>query len=87
MEAAERVPNLQFLANATKAIFTLLEIKGWDPVLAKRGLRYLQMAQAKDMRNPRVVSARALYQRVAEKYGVATAPLAGTRVVGDQTTL
>jgi hypothetical protein len=28
MEAAERVPNLQFLVNATKAIFTLLDHQG-----------------------------------------------------------
>jgi hypothetical protein len=42
MEAAERVPNLQFLVNATKAIFTLLDQKGWDADLARRGLRYLQ---------------------------------------------
>jgi hypothetical protein len=58
MEAAERVPNLQFLVNATKAIFTLLERKGWDPALAKRGLRFLQLAQARDMRNAGVISAR-----------------------------
>jgi tetratricopeptide (TPR) repeat protein len=38
IEAAERVPNLQFLVNASKAIFTLLELKGWNPALAKRGL-------------------------------------------------
>ncbi|HCV13486.1 MAG TPA: response regulator, partial [Candidatus Accumulibacter sp.] len=48
IEAAERVPNLQFLVNATKAIFTLLEQKGWDADLARRGLRYLQLAHASD---------------------------------------
>ena len=30
IEAVERVPNLQFLVNATKAIFTMLDRKGWD---------------------------------------------------------
>ena len=74
MEAAERVPNLQFLVNATKAIFTLLERKGWDPSLARRGIRFLQLAQARDMRNARVISARDLYHRVARKYGVAVVP-------------
>ena len=85
MEAAERVPNLQFLVNATKAIFTLLEIKGWDPVLAKRGLRFLQLAQARDMRNARVISARELYQRVARKYGIAIIPLATAKRLGEKT--
>ncbi|EXI92348.1 MAG: Chemotaxis protein CheY [Candidatus Accumulibacter sp. BA-94] len=82
IEAAERVPNLQFLVNATKAIFTLLDRKGWDTDLARRGLRYLQLAQAKDMRNVRVISAREIYQRVARKYGVALVPTAGASAVG-----
>nr|WP_287667486.1 hypothetical protein [Accumulibacter sp.] len=84
MEAAERVPNLQFLINATKAIFTLLDIKGWDPALARRGLRYLQMAQAKDLRNARVISARELYQRVAREYGVAIVSLANAYRQGEE---
>ena len=82
IEAAERVPNLQFLVNATKAIFTLLERKGWDEEMAERGLRYLQMAQTKDMRNARVVSARELYQRSARKFGIAIVPLGGMRSDG-----
>ena len=45
IEAAERVPNLQFLINASKAIFTLLDRKGWNEEMSKRGIRYLQMAQ------------------------------------------
>jgi len=79
IEAAERVPNLQFLVNASKAIFTLLERKGWDEPLAERALRYLQMAQAKEMRNAKVISARELYQRVARKYGVSVVPIGGAR--------
>jgi hypothetical protein len=86
MEAAERVPNLQFLVNATKAIFTLLDRKGWDADLARRGLRYLQLAQAKDMRNVRVISARELYQRVARKYGVALVPAAGVATAAGRST-
>jgi CheY-like chemotaxis protein len=77
IEAAESVPNLQFLVNATKAIFTLLERNGWNEDMAERGLRYLQMAQGKDMRNAKVVSARELYQRAARKYGIAIVPLGG----------
>lgn len=73
IEAAERVPNLQFLVNASKAIFTLLERKGWDEAMAERGLRYLEQAQAKDMRSPRVISARDLYLRVARQYGIDSA--------------
>ncbi len=73
IEAAERVPNLQFLVNASKAIFTLLERQGWDEAMAERGLRYLELAQAKDMRSPRVISARDLYLRVARQYGIDSA--------------
>jgi tetratricopeptide (TPR) repeat protein len=70
IEAADRVPNLQFLVNASKAIFTLLERKGWNEELAQRALRYLQLAQLKDARNAKVISARELYQQVARKYGI-----------------
>jgi hypothetical protein len=84
MEAAERVPNLQFLVNATKAIFTLLEMKGWDPALARRGVRFLQLAQARDMRNARVISARELYQRAARKYGIPIVPFATVHRPGDR---
>ncbi len=72
IEAAERVPNLQFLVNASKAIFTLLDRKGWDPELGQRGLHYLQLAQGKDPRSPKVLSARELYRQIARKYGIDT---------------
>ncbi|WP_291989701.1 response regulator [Candidatus Accumulibacter sp. ACC007] len=84
IEAAERVPNLQFLVNASKAIFTLLELRGWNPALAKRGLGYLQMAQERDLRNPKVIAAREMYQRVSRKYGIAVIPLSATRKQGDK---
>lgn len=84
IEAAERVPNLQFLVNASKAIFTFLELKGWNPALAKRGLGYLQMAQERDLRNPKVIAAREMYQRVSRKYGIAVIPLSATRKQGDK---
>jgi len=79
IEAVERVPNLQFLVNASKAIFTLLDRKGWNEDMAQRGIRYLQMAQAKDMRSPKVISARELYQQVARKYGIEVVPIGGAR--------
>ena len=70
IEAAERVPNLQFLINASKAIFTLLDRQGWNEELAQRGARYLRLAQAKEMRNAKVISASELHQQVARKYGM-----------------
>ena len=79
IEAAERVPNLQFLVNASKAIFTLLARKGWNEDMANRGLRYLQLAQDKDMRNPKVISAREMYFQVARKYGIEVAPIGSMR--------
>jgi CheY-like chemotaxis protein len=84
IEAAERVPNLQFLVNAAKAIFTLLERKGWDEALAARAVRYLEMAQAKEDRNAKLISARELYQQVARKYGIEVIPLAGVRNGGEK---
>lgn len=71
IQAVDQVPNLQFLVNAAKAIFTLLEHKGWDPELAERGLQYLRRAQEKDRHSPKVASARELYARVARQSGVA----------------
>lgn len=71
IQAAEQVPNLQFLVNAAKAIFTLMDQKGWDNELAERAIGYLQRAQRKDRKNPKVASARELYVAVARKHGVA----------------
>ena len=84
IQAAERVPNLQFLVNASKAIFTLLERKGWDEELAARGLRYLELAQAKEPRNAKVVSARQLYCQVARKYGIDVVPIRGRYAPNDR---
>ncbi len=70
IQAVEQVPNLQFLVNAAKAIFSLLERKGWDNELAARGLDYLQRAQRKDRKSPKVASARELYVAVARKHGI-----------------
>ena len=70
IEAAERVPNLQFLTDAGKAIFIRLDRMGWNEEMAGRGLRYLQLAQAKDARNPKVIAVRELYFQVARKYGI-----------------
>ena len=83
-KAADQVPNLQFLVNATKAIFTLLERTSWDVLMAERGLRYLQLAQAKDGRSTKVISARELYQRVARKYGVTIVGIGGARSVSEK---
>ena len=70
VQAAEQVPNLQFLVNAAKAIFTLLERQGWDAELAAKGYEFLLRAQQKDRKNPKVISARELYSTIARKYNV-----------------
>lgn len=70
IQAAEQVPNLQFLVNAAKAIFTLIDKKGWDGELAAKAQDYLQRAQRKDRKNPKIASAQALYVMVAKKYGI-----------------
>lgn len=70
IQAVERVPNLQFLVNAAKAIFTLLDQKGWDAELAAKARDYLARAQRKDPKNPKIASARELYSTTAKKYGV-----------------
>ena len=72
IQAAEQVPNLQFLVNAAKAIYTLMDKKGWDGELAARAQDYLQRAQRKDRKSAKVASARELYVAVATKYGIAT---------------
>lgn len=70
IQAVDQVPNLQFLLNAAKAIYTLMDKKGWDNDLAARALTYLQRAQRKDRKSAKVASTRALYVTVAKKYGV-----------------
>ncbi len=79
IEAAERVPNLQFLTDACKAIYALLDRSGWNEELAGRALRYLQLAQARDARSPKVVAARELYFKVARKYGIEAVSLGAPR--------
>ncbi|MDD2742070.1 MAG: response regulator [Rhodocyclaceae bacterium] len=70
IQAAEKVPNLQFLLNASKAIFTLLEKRGWDHDLAAKGKEYLDRAQMKDRKNAKLAAAREFYMAVAKKYGM-----------------
>ena len=72
IQAAEQVPNLQFLVNAAKAIFTLMDQKGWDAELAAKARNYLERAQRKDRKSSKVASARALYLAVAHKYGISS---------------
>jgi len=79
IETAERVPNVQFLVNAAKAILTKLERTGWDATLGARAVGYIRRAQEKDANSPRIVSARDLCQRVARKYGVLSQVSSGWR--------
>lgn len=87
--AAEHVPNLQFLVNASKAIFNLLDRQGWDETMAARALHYVHLAHSKYTNNRKVISANELYQRVAQKYGITPVPLSGAddeeeKLPGDQ---
>lgn len=72
MSAADRVPNVQFMINAAKAIVSLMDRRGWDADLAAKASEYLQRARAKASYNPRVLSAVEYYGQVARKYGVST---------------
>lgn len=69
MQAADQVPNLQFLVNAAKSIYTLMDRQGWDETLAIRALDYLRQAQGRDRKSAKLAAARNLYVIVAKKYG------------------
>lgn len=71
IQAAERIPNVQLLVNAANKIFTALDRHGWKEQDAALGLRYLQRAEAKGPRDPRVVAALDFAHGVARKYGIA----------------
>ena len=66
-ETADRVPNVQFLVNAAKAIFMLLERNGWDGDLVERGLYYLNLAKEKNPRNTKVIAVNEFYRQVSQK--------------------
>ena len=70
MQAAEQVPNLQFLVNASKAILTLMDKQGWNTELAAKAQNYLRRAQRKDAKSPKVASAQELYSAVAKKHNI-----------------
>ena len=72
IQAAEQVPNLQFLVNAAKAIYPLLDRQGWEEALAAKARDYLLRAQRKDAKSSKVASARELANKVAQKYGIAS---------------
>ena len=74
-QAADRMPNVQFLVNAANAIFTLLDQRGWQQELGERGLFYLLKAQLKNSRHPKIISAYEYFQGVAQKYGVSVMAL------------
>lgn len=70
MQAADEAPNLQFLLNAAKAIYSLLDQEGWNPELATRADDYLQRAEQKDPESPKVNAARLLRSAAARKHGI-----------------
>lgn len=77
-EAADRMPNVQFLVNASNATFTLLDRNGWQQEAAEKGLGYLLRAEQKAPRNPKVVTAYDFFQSVAGKYGISVRQLRAT---------
>lgn len=70
MEAADQAPNVQFLCNAAKAAFTLIDKRGWDAPLAEQALRYLHKAQLKAPTDHRVNATREYYTLISRKYGI-----------------
>ncbi|HEX5801558.1 MAG TPA: response regulator [Azospira sp.] len=68
IDAAEAVPNVQFLVNAAKAICALMDRQGWRDDLAEQAQRYLQNARSRDAKDWRVITGQETYQRVADKY-------------------
>jgi hypothetical protein len=48
-----------------------MEQRGWREDLAERAAHYLELAQAKSPRDPRVLSGKEAYKKVATKYGIA----------------
>lgn len=73
MDAADQAPNIQFLCNAAKAVFKLIDSRGWDAELAEQGLRYLHRAMAKDPTNAKVRAAREYAALIARKFGIGAA--------------
>ena len=67
------------------AIFTLLDRQGWNEELAERGARYLRLAQAKELRNAKVISASELHQQVARKYGMLVKSLGDEQGASEKT--
>lgn len=74
-EAADRIPNIQFLVNAASAIFTLIDREGWQTELGERAVGYLVKAQQRDPKSPRVIAAGEFFHAVAQKHGIAAATL------------
>lgn len=69
IDAADAVPNVQFLVNAAKAICALMDRRGWRQDLADQASRYLRSAGAHNARDWRVITGSETFQRVAAKYG------------------
>ena len=74
IEAAKRIPNMQFLLNACNAIFTQLDQKGWDRDLATQALDLLNKAHTRNAAHPKLVATREMYRRTAKKYGIDVVP-------------
>jgi hypothetical protein len=69
-EVATLVPTVQFLANAAKAIYALLDQQGWHADLAARADAFLRQAGELDASSPKVAAARQQRSAVRQKYRI-----------------
>lgn len=72
-EAADAVPNVQFLVNAAKAICALMDRQGWRQDYAERAQGYLRRATARDAQDWRVVTGNETFRRLAARHGQGSA--------------
>lgn len=69
-QAAEQAPNIRNLIEAANSLYLLMDRRGWDATLAASAHDYLERAQRKDRKHPKVLATRQLAHSVARKYGI-----------------
>ncbi|WP_415033032.1 response regulator [Azonexus sp.] len=69
-QAAEQAPNIRNLIEAANSLYLLMDRRGWDASLAASAHDYLERAQRKDRKHPKVLATRQLAHSVARKYGI-----------------
>ena len=69
-QAAVLAPNIRNLIEAANSLYLLMDRRGWDATLAASAHDYLERAQRKDRKHPKVLATRQLAHSVARKYGI-----------------